>query len=147
MTLQEMLLKPPFMDKPPVDLSDSRDVGTLLAAVFALAAAGEVITDLPGQLKYAGTPQAGFAGEFSLLFMIVVIVLRAAIAWGGWQMREGNESGKQIVIYALAVDLVAHIVNAAYYSNLGAIVGTAILIALIYYIVVLSDFTATAAAD
>ena len=140
MTIQEMLLKPSFLKKPPFDLGDARDVGTVLAAVFALAAVGEVITDIPGQLNYVGTPQAGFKGMFSLLVMIAVIALRAGIAWGGWQMRAGNESGKQLVIFALALDLGVHVVNAAFYAFIGSIVGTTILIALIYYVVVLSRF-------
>jgi len=70
------------------------------------------------------------------------LVADVMAAIGGWQMYQGNESGKRLAIYGLAIAFVAEIIQMIGFSSSSAIVPL-ILLALVYYAIVVSRYPAT----
>jgi hypothetical protein len=64
-------------------------------------------------------------------------------AIGGWQMYQGNESGKRLAIYGLALAFAAQLVQMIGFGSAGGIVGL-ILLAIVYYSIVVSRYSSQA---
>lgn len=145
MSTLDTLVHPPFANDPPVKLNlDAKVVGLVVAI---LAAIGGVLS-LVGLLGLlgVGAALAAFGGIFALALVgvIVNIVADVLMVRGGWQMYQGNESGKRLVIYGLAIAFLAQIVLALGYTA-GSSILQLILLGIIYYVVVVSRFPAQAA--
>jgi hypothetical protein len=124
----------------PVKLNlDAKVVGLVVAI---LAAIGGLLS-LFGLLGLLGVGAAltAFGGIFALALIgvIVNIVADAMMAIGGWQMYQGSESGKRLVIYGLAISFLAQIVLALGHTA-GSAILQLILLGILYYVVVVSRF-------
>ncbi len=144
MAALDALVNPPFANDPPVKLNlDAKVVGLVVAI---LAAIGGVLS-LFGLLGLLGLGAAltAFGGIFALALIgvIVNIVADVMMVTGGWQMYQGNESGKRSVIYGVAIAFLAQIVLALGYTA-GSAILQLILLGIIYYVVVVSRFPAQA---
>jgi hypothetical protein len=92
-----------------------------------------------------GAALSAFAGIFflALIGVILNLVADVMVALGGWQMYQGNEAGKRLAIYGLAIAFVAEIIQMIGFSSGSAIVSL-ILLALLYYAIVVSRYPAKA---
>jgi hypothetical protein len=137
MAALDTLVNPPFANDPPVKLNvDAKVVGLVVAI---LAAIGGLLS-LFGLLGLLGVG-AVFGGIFALALIGIAanLVADVMMAIGGWQMYQGNESGKRLVIYGLAIAFLAQIVLALGYTA-GSAILQLIVLAIIYYVVVVSRF-------
>jgi len=142
MAALDTLVNPPFAKNPPVKLNlDTKVVGLVVAILGGLGALF-VFLALLGLLGFGATLSA-FAGIFFLALIGVILNLVADVmaAIGGWQMYQGNESGKRLAIYGLAIAFVAEIIQMIGFSSSSAIVPL-ILLALVYYAIVVSHYPA-----
>jgi len=141
MAALDTLVNPPFANDPPVKVNfDAKVVGLVVAILAALGA----LFSLLGLLALLGAGAVAgstFAGNFFLALIGVLVTLVADImaAIGGWQMYQGNESGKRLAIYGLALAFVAQIVQMIGFGSAGGILGL-ILLAIVYYAVVVSRY-------
>jgi hypothetical protein len=144
MAALDTLVNPPFANDPPVKLNlDTKVVGLVVAILGGLGALF-VFLALLGLLGF-GAALSAFAGIFFLALIGVILNLVADVmaAIGGWQMYQGNESGKRLAIYGLAIAFVAEIIQMIGFSSSSAIVPL-ILLALVYYAIVVSHYPAKA---
>jgi hypothetical protein len=142
MAALDTLVNPPFANDPPVKLNlDAKVVGLVVAILGGLGAVFAFL-GLLGLLGLGATLSA-FAGIFFLALIGVILNLVADVmaAIGGWQMYQGNESGKRLAIYGLAIAFVAEIIQMIGFSSGSAIVPL-ILLALLYYAIVVSRYPA-----
>ena len=142
MAALDTLVNPPFAKNPPVKLNlDTKVVGLVVAILGGLSALF-VLLALLGLLGF-GAALSAFAGIFFLALIGVMLNLVADVmaAIGGWQMYQGNESGKRLAIYGLAIAFVAEIIQMIGFSSSSAIVPL-ILLALVYYAIVVSHYPA-----
>ena len=142
MSALDTLVNPPFANNPPVKLNlDAKVVGLVVAILGGLGALFAFL-GLLGLLGL-GAALSGFAGIFFLALVGVILNLVADVmaALGGWQMYQGNESGKRLAIYGLAIAFVAEIIQMIGFSSSSAIVPL-ILLALLYYAIVVSRYPA-----
>jgi hypothetical protein len=140
MAALDTLVNPPFASDPPVKLNvDAKVVGIVVAI---LAAIGGLLS-LFGLLGLLGVGAAltAFGGifAFALIGIAANLVADVMMALGGWQMYQGNESGKRLVIYGLAIAFLAQIVLLLGYAASSSILQL-IVLAIIYYVVVVSRF-------
>jgi hypothetical protein len=140
MAALDTLVNPPFANDPPVKLNvDAKVVGLVVAILAAIGG----LFSLFGLLSLLGVGAAltAFGGIFALALIgfAVNLVADVMMAMGGWQMYQGNESGKRLVIYGLAIAFVAQIVLALGYTASSAILQL-IVLGIIYYVVVVSRF-------
>jgi hypothetical protein len=144
MAALDTLVNPPFAKNPPVKLNlDAKMVGLVVAILGGLGALFAFL-GLLGLLGL-GAALSAFAGIFFLALIGVILNLVADVmaAIGGWQMYQGNESGKRLAIYGLAIAFVAEIIQMIGFSSSSAIVPL-ILLALVYYAIVVSRYPAKA---
>jgi hypothetical protein len=146
------LLEPPFAANPPVKLNVNAKILGLVIGILALI--GAVFGGLVGGLFSLFSLAAGGFGGIWLIGILLTLIADVVAAIGGFQMYSMNRAGKRLVIYALAIGVLASVVTAigniiAYsglyvlggYSAGGAIFGLifgVIIYAIIYYIVVIS---------
>jgi hypothetical protein len=139
MAALDTLVNPPFANDPPVKLNlDAKVVGLVVGILGALGA----LLSFFGLIGLLGvTAAAAFAGIFflALIGLLVNLVADVMTAIGGWRMYQGDASGKRLVIYGLAIAFVAEIILAIGLSVGSAIVQLVVL-AVIYYIVVVSRY-------
>ncbi len=140
MAALDTLVNPPFANDPPVKLNvDAKVVGLVVAI---LAAIGGLLS-LFGLLGILGVGAAltAFGGIFALALIGIAanLVADVMMAMGGWQMYQGAESGKRLVIYGLAIAFLAQIVLALGYTA-GSAILQLIVLGIIYYVVVVSRF-------
>ena len=140
MAALDTLVNPPFANDPPVKLNvDAKVVGLVVAILAAIGG----LFSLFGLLSLLGVGAAltAFGGIFALALIGVAVNLVADVmmALGGYQMYQGNESGKRLVIYGLAIAFVAQIVLALGYTA-GSAILQLIVLGIIYYVVVVSRF-------
>jgi amino acid transporter len=140
MAALDTLVNPPFANDPPVKLNLDAKVVGLVVAILAGISALLGFFALIGLLGI-GAVLAAFGGIFvlALLGLIAGLVANVMAVIGGWQMYQGNESGKRLVIYGLAIAFVAEIVLAIGYS-VGSAILQLILLAVLYYAVVVSRY-------
>jgi hypothetical protein len=142
MAALDTLVNPPFANNPPVKLNlDAKVVGLVVAILGGLGALFAFL-GLLGLLGL-GAALSAFVGIFFLALIGVILNLVADVmaAIGGWQMYQGNESGKRLAIYGLAIAFVAEIIQMIGFSSGSAIVPL-ILLALVYYAIVVSRYPA-----
>ncbi|HEV3460508.1 MAG TPA: hypothetical protein VG413_00550 [Candidatus Dormibacteraeota bacterium] len=142
MSALDTLVNPPFANNPPVKLNlDAKVVGLVVAILGGLGALFTLLALL--SLLGFGAALAAFGGIFLLALIGVILNLVADVmaAIGGWQMYQGNESGKRLAIYGLAIAFVAEIIQMIGFSSSSAIVPL-ILLALVYYAIVVSRYPA-----
>jgi hypothetical protein len=142
MAALDTLVNPPFAKNPPVKLNlDAKMVGLVVAILGGLGALFAFL-GLLGLLGL-GAALSAFAGIFFLALIGVILNLVADVmaAIGGWQMYQGNESGKRLAVYGLAIAFVAEIIQMIGFSSTSAIVPL-ILLALVYYAIVVSRYPA-----
>jgi hypothetical protein len=142
MAALDTLVNPPFAKNPPVKLNlDAKVVGLVVAILGGLGALF-VFLALLSLLGFGAALSA--AGIFFLALIGVILNLAADVmaAIGGWQMYQGNESGKRLAIYGLAIAFVAEIIQMIGFSSSSGIVPL-ILLALVYYAIVVSRYPAT----
>jgi hypothetical protein len=142
MSALDTLVNPPFANDPPVKLNlDAKVVGLVVAILGGLGALFAFL-GLLGLLGL-GAALSTFVGIFFLALIGVILNLVADVmaALGGWQMYQGNESGKRLAIYGLAIAFVAEIIQMIGFSSSSAIVPL-ILLALVYYAIVVSRYPA-----
>jgi hypothetical protein len=96
-------------------------------------------------LALLGLLVATFAGIFfiALIGVLVNLVADVMAAIGGWQMYQGNESGKRLAIYGLALAFVAQLVQMIGFGSAAGILGL-ILLAIVYYAIVVSRYPSQA---
>jgi len=139
MAALDTLVNPPFANDPPVKVNfDAKVVGLVVAILAGIGALFSLLAllGLLGANAVAGT---AFAGIFfiALIGVLVNLVAEVMAAIGGWQMYQGNENGKRLAIYGLALAFVAQIVQMIGFASAGGIVGL-ILLAIVYYAIVVS---------
>jgi hypothetical protein len=71
--------------------------------------------------------------------VLVNLVADVMAAIGGWQMYQGNESGKRLAIYGLALAFVAQLIQIIGFGSAAGILGL-ILLAIVYYAIVVSRY-------
>ena len=138
------LTDPPFASDPPVKVNvDAKVLGLVLGIIAVVFA----VIDLVGMLG-AFSICGGLAGGcgFPVLWVVGSIVLLVAdvmVAIGGFRMYQSNPEGKNLVIYGIALAVVAQIVNLigtiiAYsgLSSLGLGIGAGAVIGFIFWLVV-----------
>lgn len=135
------LVNPPFAQDPPVKLNiDARILGIVCVVIGTLGALFALLAILA---LGAFVTVYGQSGVFALALVgsLVTIVAGAMAAVGGWRMYQGNAEGKRLVIYSLAINVVGQIVTGIGQARLGGLILYLIVIAIIYYLVVISRFT------
>jgi hypothetical protein len=140
MSALDTLVNPPFANDPPVKLNlDAKVVGLVVAILAGIGA----LFALLGLLALLGASAAAtaFAGIFFIAFIGVLVsgVADVIALVGGWQMYKGNESGKRLAIYGLAIAFVAEVIWMVGFAS-GSGILQLILLALLYYAVVVSRF-------
>ena len=158
--MANILTDPPFAANPPVKLNiDAKIIGLVIAILAVLGAIGNLfIGGLLSAFSLVG-------GGFTLLWVLgnlVGAVGDIIAAVGGFQMFNGAQAGKRLVIYGLAIGVLGSLVHLigviiAYagipnycvgtictgYSYVGDIIGFiiyAIIYFIVYYMVVISRF-------
>jgi hypothetical protein len=145
MSALDTLVNPPFANNPPVKLNlDAKVVGLVVAILGGLGALFSLL-GLLGLLGLGAALATAFAGIFflALIGVILNLVADVMVALGGWQMYQGNEAGKRLAIYGLAIAFAAEIIQMVGFSSGSAIVPL-ILLALLYYAIVVSRYPAKA---
>jgi hypothetical protein len=140
MSALDTLVNPPFAKDPPVKLNlDAKVVGLVVAILAGIGA----LFALLGLLALLGASAAAmaFAGIFFIAFIGVIVsgVADVIALVGGWQMYKGNESGKRLAIYGLAIAFAAEVIWMIGFAS-GSGILQLILLALLYYAVVVSRF-------
>src|SRR2546430_8125066 len=123
MAALDTLVNPPLATDPPVKVNlDPKVVGLVVASRAALGALLSLLA-LLALLGAGAVAGSTFAGSFFLALIGVLVTLGADVmaAVGGWQMDQGNESGKRLGIYGLALAFVAPIVPTAWFGSAGGI--------------------------
>ena len=144
MSALDTLVNPPFANDPPVKVNlDAKVVGLVVAILAGLGA----LFSLLGLLGLLGAASAlsTFGGIYliALIGVLVNLVADVMATIGGWQMYQGNESGKRLAIYGLAIAFIAEIIQIIGFASASAIVPL-ILLALMYYAVVVSRYPSQA---
>jgi hypothetical protein len=137
MAALDTLVNPPFANDPPVKVNlDAKVVGLVVAI---LAGLGALLALLALVALLAGV--SAFRGIFAVALIGVIVTLVADVmaTMGGWQMYQGQESGKRLAIYGLAIAFVAELIQMIGYSSGSGIVAM-ILLALLYYAIVVSRY-------
>jgi hypothetical protein len=145
MSALDTLVNPPFANDPPVKVNlDAKVVGLVVAILAGLGALFSLL-GLLGLLGASAVAGSAFAGIFFLALIGVLVNLVADVmaTIGGWQMYQGNESGKRLAIYGLAIAFFAEIIQMIGFASASAIVPL-ILLALMYYAVVVSRYPSQA---
>ena len=141
MAALDTLVNPPFAKNPPVKLNlDAKVVGLVVAILGGLGALF-VFLALLSLLGFGAALSATGIFFLALIGVILNLVADVMAAIGGWQMYQGNESGKRLAIYGLAIAFVAEIIQMIGFSSSSAIVPL-ILLALVYYAIVVSRYPA-----
>lgn len=141
MSALDTLVNPPFANNPPVKLNlDAKVVGLVVAILGGLGALF-VLLALLSLLGFGAALSAAGIFFIALIGVILNLVADVMAAIGGWQMYQGNESGKRLAIYGLAIAFVAEIIQMIGFSSSSAIVPL-ILLALVYYAIVVSHYPA-----
>jgi hypothetical protein len=137
MAALDTLVNPPFANDPPVKVNLDAKVVGLVVAILAGIGALFALFALLGLLGLG----AAFAGIFFLAIIGVLISLVSDVMCviGGWQMYQGNASGKRLAIYGLALTFVAEIILMIGLSA-GSSILQLILLAVLYYAVVVSRY-------
>ena len=140
MSALDTLVNPPFANDPPVKLNlDAKVVGLVVAILAGIGA----LFALLGLLALLGASAAAtaFAGIFFIAFIGVIVsgVADVIALLGGWQMYKGNEAGKRLAIYGLAIAFGAEVIWMIGFAS-GSGILQLILLALLYYAVVVSRF-------
>ncbi len=125
---------------------NAKTLGLILAILYALFALFSLI-GIP--LALAGSALLAATGYHGIAFMVVVGAVIAAIgdvlvAWGGYKMYQLNIDGKRLVIYGLALAVVASVVGAIGNASVTGVIGSIIINGIIYYLVVISRFPSEA---
>ena len=144
MSALDTLVSPPFASDPPVKVNlDAKVVGLVVAILAGLGA----LFSLLGLLGLLGAAAAlsTFGGIYllALLGVLVNLVADVMATIGGWRMYQGNENGKRLAIYGLAIAFIAEIIQMIGFASASAIVPM-ILLALLYYAVVVSRYPSQA---
>ena len=145
MAALDTLVNPPFANDPPVKVNlDAKVVGLVVAILAGLGALLSLLAVL-GLLGAGAVAGSTFAGIFFLALIGVLVNLVADVmaAIGGWQMYQGNESGKRLAIYGLALAFAAQLVQMIGFGSAGGILGL-ILLAIVYYAIVVSRYPSQA---
>jgi len=141
MAALDTLVNPPFANDPPVKVNlDAKVVGLVVAILAGLGALLSLLALLG--LLVAATAFAGIF-FFALIGVLVNLVADVMAAIGGWQMYQGNESGKRLAIYGLALAFAAQLVQMIGFGSAGGILGL-ILLAIVYYAIVVSRYPSQA---
>jgi hypothetical protein len=134
------LVDPPFAQDPPVKLNiDARILGMVCAILGALGALFALFALLAIGTFFAVYGHGGIFA-FALVGALVLIAAGVLAAVGGWRMYNGNPEGKRLVIYSLAIDFIGQIVYGIGFANLGNLIVSLVVIAAVYYLVVISRF-------
>jgi hypothetical protein len=139
----ETLLHPPFEQDPPVKLNvNAKILGLVLALVFAIFALFSFIGIFPALGLSALGSVLGVSGIWILVLVgaIIAAIADALVAWGGYKMYQLDAGGKTLVIYGLALSLVASVVGAIGSYNPVGIVGAIVINGIIWYLVIISRF-------
>jgi hypothetical protein len=118
----------------------------LVVAILAGLGALLALLALLGLLG-ASAALSTFGGIFILALIGVIVNLVADVmaAVGGWQMYQGQESGKRLAIYGLAIAFAAELIQMIGFGSAAGIVPL-ILLALLYYAIVVSRYPGQAQA-
>ncbi len=145
MAALDTLVNPPFANDPPVKVKfDAKVIGLIVAILAGIGALLSALA-LLGLLRL-GAALSAFGGIFVLALIGVTLTLVGDVmaAIGGWQMYQGNESGKRLAIYGLALAFVAEIIQMIGFSA-GSAILSLILLAVLYYAIVVSRYPAQTA--
>ncbi|MGA7989217.1 MAG: hypothetical protein WCB51_12550 [Candidatus Dormiibacterota bacterium] len=152
--MANILTDPPFAADPPIKLNvPAKTLGLVigilaiigividliaLPVVFALNNVASDATTVCREL--GGTNCGGSSGIFGLALIGVLISLVGAVlyAFGGFRMYQLNRSGKDLVIYGLAVNLIGGILDIVGYGGVGSFIFSLIIAVVVYYLVVIS---------
>lgn len=145
MSALDTLVNPPFASNPPVKVNFDAKVVGLVVAILAGIGAVFALLGLLGLLGAGAAALSAFGGIFVLALIVVAVSLVADVicAIGGWQMYQGNESGKRLAIYGLAISFVAEIILMIGFATSPSILRL-ILLAVLYYAIVVSRYPAQA---
>ena len=140
MAALDSLVNPPFANDPPIKVNLDAKVVGLVVAILAGLGALLALLGLIGLLG-VGAAVSAIAGIFviALIGVIANLVADVMMAIGGWQMYQGNESGKRLAIYGLAIAFVAEVVQMIGFGTASGIVPL-ILLAVFYYAIVVSRY-------
>jgi hypothetical protein len=146
MSTLDTLVNPPFANDPPVKVNlDAKVVGLVVAILAGLGALLGLLA-LLALLGASATAATTFGGIYivALIGVVVNLVADVMAALGGWQMYQGQESGKRLAIYGLAIAFVAEIIQMIGFGSASGIIPL-IILALFYYAIVVSRYPTKAA--
>lgn len=153
--MANILTDPPFAADPPIKFNvPAKTLGLVigilaiigiildliaLPVVFAL---NNAVNDANSFCQaVSGTNCGGTtSGIFGLALIGVLVGLVGSIlyAFGGFRMYQLNRSGKDLVIYGLAVSLIGGILAIVGYGGVGSFIFSLIIAVVVYYLVVIS---------
>jgi hypothetical protein len=138
--LLDTLVNPPFAQNPPFNVN-AKTVG-LVVLILGIIGGILGLIALPFVLAIGAFAAAAGAGPLVVLALPALLVNIAAnvlAIWGGYRMWQGETDGKRLVIYALALSFIATLVYGLGVDLAGQLF-TLIVLAVVYYIVVISRF-------
>lgn len=145
-----ILVKPPFVNDPPVKVNVNASVFGLVIAILGGIGA---LFSLLGLFALFSICNGYFASAcgfpvFSLLGELCSIAGLSLGIWGGWQLYKLQERGRALIIYGMALGLIGSLVYAIGYSGYFAGAGAQffgfvidiIIYGVVYYFLVISRF-------
>lgn len=137
------LVNPPFAKDPPVKVDiDAKILGIVVAILSGLG----ILFGLGLLIGLMGIgavlARYGFGGFLPLAYLGALVILAADIMslMGGWRMYQGDREGKRLVIYGLAIGFVGQIIYGLGYASIGSVILPLVVLAIVYYLVVVSRF-------
>jgi hypothetical protein len=137
-SLLDTLTYPPFAQNPPAKV-DGKIVGlvvAILSAIGLLFGLGGIVAVL-GVGAVAAAAGVSYIVPLALLGLLVALVAYVLSLMGGWQMYQGKTQGKRLVVAGLALSFLGQLVYGIG-STLGNVIVALIILAAIYYVVVIS---------
>lgn len=149
--MANVLTDPPFAADPPVKLNVNAKVLGLVIGILAviglvvsllLLPAVFALNNFANQVCGSLGVNCGTSGIFFLALIGVLISIAGEVLYaiGGFQMYNMNRSGKEKVIYGLALNVLGGILEIVGYGGVGGFIFSLIVGIVIYYLVVISRF-------
>ena len=144
--MPNMLTDPPFAADPPIKLNVNAKILGLVIGILAVIGLVIALLALPIVFAIGSVCSTFNCGTHSgilllaLLGVIVSIVGDVLYAIGGFQMYNMNRTGKDKVIYGLALNVIGGILQIVGYGGIAGFIFSLIVAVIVYYLVVISRF-------
>ena len=149
--MANVLTDPPFAADPPIKINVNAKILGLVIGILAIIGLVLALIALPvvfalnnavNSLCNSVGASCGTNGIFALALLGVLISVVGSLLYaiGGFQMYNMNRSGKDKVIYGIAINVVGGILEIVGYGGVGGFIFSLIIAVVVYYLVVISRF-------